>query len=133
VKKKKWLPWVIAGIPLAGCLSAWVNIPGVEARTARWLAHDVRPCQSFYVPDAREWTLKVWDKTGARYIPYDSSTNKEHFPWRAYKPGEVLFPFLARVEYGWMQEPLVGGGGHVWYLCFFGLSFRVATTTSWAS
>ena len=131
--KKTWWPWAVAGGLLAGTLSGWVTIPGVEARTARWLARDVHPAPSFYVPDAKEWTLKIWDKTGATYTPYDTSTSEEKFPWRAYKPGEVVLPFLVRVEYGWMQEDRSGGGGHVWFLGFFGLSLRIATTTSWQS
>jgi hypothetical protein len=131
--KRKWLPWAIAGALLLGSLSAWITIPGVEARTAKWLARDIRPCPVFYVPDAKEWTLKIWDRTGARYISYDTSSGEEKFPWRAYKPGEVIFPFLVRVEYGWMQEGDLGGGGHIWYLGLFGLSFRLATTTSWQS
>ena len=130
VNRRRWLIGV--GTFLGGVLSAWLTIPGIEARTAVWLARDVRPTPSFYVKDSSEWTLKVWRKTGADFIPDEASpTTPAKYPWRQYKPGEVILPFLARVEYGWAQEGEVGGGGHVWFLCLFGLSLRLGTSALW--
>lgn len=134
MKPKHRIAALVAGGALLGSFSAWVSIRSCEHKTARWLAYEVRPSPRFYVPDATEWTEKVWKATGASFIPYDTSVvREEKFPWRAYKPGEVILPFLARVEYGWMQEGELGGGGHIWYLGLFGLSIQIATTHSWAS
>ena len=123
--------WIVGGL-LLGSFSAWVSIRSCETKTARWLAYEVRPEPRFYVPDATEWTVKIWKLTGSEFIPYDTATcREEKFPWRIYKPGEVILPFLTRVEYGWMQEAQVGRGGHIWFIGLFGLSIRVATTTTW--
>lgn len=132
-RKGRIAAWIAGGV-LLGSFSAWVSIRSCETRTARWLAYEVGPAPRFYVPDATEWTVKIWKLTGSDFVPCDTSASREEkFPWRVYKSGEVILPFLARVEYGWMQESGVGGGGHVWFLCFFGLSIRIATTDTWAS
>jgi len=132
-RKRKVVLWVV-GVFIGGILSAWLTIAGIEARTALWLARDVRPTPVFYVKDTSPWTLKVWRKTGANFIAYEASpTSPERFPWRQYRPGEVILPFLARVEYGWAQEGELGGGGHVWFFCLFGLSLRLGTSQLWAT
>ncbi|HXX92166.1 MAG TPA: hypothetical protein VEN81_00945 [Planctomycetota bacterium] len=132
-RKRKAVVWLL-GIFVGGILSAWLTIAGIEARTARWLARDVRPAPFFYVKDTSPWTLKVWRGTGANFIPYEASpTTPERFPWRQYRPGEVILPFLARVEYGWAQEGDLGGGGHIWFFCLFGLSLRLGTTELWSA
>ena len=134
MKRRPSIPVLVVGVLLLGSSSAWVSIRSCEIKTARWLAYEVRPSPVFYVPDATEWTDKVWNATGADFRGYDTSlSGEEKFPWRRYKHGEVILPFLVRVEYGWMQGGELGEGGQVWYLGLFGLSIRIATTTSWQS
>jgi hypothetical protein len=51
-------------------------------------------------------------------------------PWY-YCRASAYGPFLVRVDYGWVSDPMTGDGGSVWYFWLFGRAFRVHEFDHW--
>ena len=133
-RHRAWRIFVKERIDRVDLRAQTLAIQGQEMMTADKVTLRLNVVAGFRIADPVAATMKVWRKTGTNFIAVESSpTTPERLPWRQYKPGEVILPFLARVEYGWAQEGGVGGGGHVWFLCLFGLSLRLGTSTLWST
>ena len=131
----------LAGIVIiitCGYVSSFASVSQCEMSTARWLAEDVRPTRPFYVleKDASPEQRAIWDSVGADYIVYGTPATPGEFngfPWRSVKSGRPSLPFFVRVEYGWVQEPQVGGGGDIWYFCLFGWRKTIGRNIKWVT
>jgi hypothetical protein len=53
-------------------------------------------------------------------------------PW-FYCRTSAAFPFIVRVETGWLAQPLMGGGSESLYFWFFGTTVRIRHTDTWQS
>src|SRR5262245_9313567 len=129
-----WMAAVLAGLTALGCASSKISVHACEIKTARWLGETVPPGTPFFVrhDEADPRRLAIWDEAGARYRIHDPKKDgPEHFPWCSIGRTETHFPFLVSVEYGWVRESLVGDGGKLWYLCFFGLTCELGRSISW--
>jgi hypothetical protein len=136
---KKWRLWICGtalALILLGYLSAWISLPACQAHTARWLMSAMPPNRQFVIhrQDADARRLAVWDQVDAYYRVRDPGPvmdGAEYLPWCRFGESRVRLPFLSSVEYGWVAAPLVGDGGNLWFLCFFGLTFKVGRSISW--
>ena len=118
----------IVGFIGLGYLSSWCSTTACERRLTDRLATHRPPRRAFVIPESRAASQAwgAWTASGADYSVYDPRKHgPELIPWCSVEKGQIWIPFLVRVNYDWVGDAQVGGGGDLWFFCFFGLTAEI--------
>lgn len=122
---------------VCGYVSNRVSVGACERRTAKWVATGPLQGRAFAVGGriaGGAESLAIFREAGVTTATAAApATTGATFPWGEVRHGRGWLPFVVDVEYGWCAQPLVGEGGDVRYVCFFGFVLETGKRTRWVT
>lgn len=66
-------------------------------------------------------------------VRHCASSQRDCFPWAGVRTGDIRWPYIVTVEWGFVAGPLAGAGNGTRFLCIFGLAIRISEWQRWAT
>jgi hypothetical protein len=143
---------ILLAVVGTGYISSAITQWRCEDRTALMLVKGPMQGKPFYVPAGNEPSFVIFTRVGAKFtefmvVPMPNKRIKR-VTWPDGQPmphvdeggrvagvsyARIVLPFLVSVKYSSVEASLSGGGGTLYYLCLFGLPFRVWEGGGWVS
>ena len=135
----RWRPFGLlaaaGGVVMLGVASSLLSAGACERSIAAPIV--ARGREVYVVADGRqsiEDTERILHRAGARTRRCtDTGARFTCYPWAQISTARVVFPFVARVDWGVMWAPLWGYGGTTWFVSALGLVFELGTFPRWIS
>jgi len=126
----------ILGLVISGYISNAISKPYCEKQMTLVLVNRVSTRGFCYlrVGDNNSNTTEVaLQSIGASYSLIKTDPHlSQSYPWIAMDINSII-PFFLRIDHAWEREAEIGGGGTIWYFCFFGTARPLGQTKTFVT